>query len=123
FQETIKTVETVGFAQAYSFQYSARPGTPAAARPGQIDEAVKAGRLARLQALLSAQQAAFNQGLVGRTVDVLWEGPGRKKGQLAGRTPHLQAVHAESSLALQGRISAVEIVSASQNSLHGVIKH
>ena len=113
----------MGFAQAYSFKYSARPGTPAAERAEQIAEDVKADRLARLQALLFAQQAAFNQRLVGRTVDVLWDGPGRRTGQLSGRSPYLQAVHAEGDLALQGRISAVEIVSAGQNSLHGVIKH
>ncbi len=123
FQETMRTVETVGFAQAYSFKYSARPGTPAAGRPEQIGEEVKAERLQRLQALLSAQQAAFNRGMTGCTVDVLWEGPGRKEGQLSGRSPYLQAVHAEGGAALQGRISAVEIVSASQNSLQGVIKH
>ncbi len=123
FQETMRTVESVGFAQAYSFKYSARPGTPAAERAEQIAEDVKADRLARLQALLFAQQAEFNQRLVGRTVDVLWDGPGRKSGQLSGRSPYLQAVHAEGDMALQGRISAVEIVSAGQNSLHGVIKH
>ena len=122
FQETMRTVETVGFAQAYSFKYSARPGTPAAGRPGQVDEEVKADRLQRLQTLLSAQQAAFNRRTIGRTVDVLWEGQGKKDGQLSGRSPYLQAVHAEGERALQGRISAVEIVSASQNSLHGVIK-
>ena len=88
-----------------------------------MDEDVKADRLARLQALFSAQQAAFNQRTVGRTVDVLWEGQGKKAGQLSGRSPYLQAVHAEGDRALQGRISAVEIVSASQNSLHGVIKN
>ena len=123
FQETMRTVESVGFAQAYSFKYSARPGTPAAERPEQIAEDVKANRLARLQALLVAQQAAFNQRLLGRTVDVLWDRPGRRTGQLSGRSPYLQAVHAEGDMALQGRISAVEIVSAGQNSLHGVIKH
>ena len=119
----MRTVETVGFAQAYSFKYSARPGTPAAGRAGQMDEEVKADRLQRLQTLLSAQQAAFNRRTIGRTVDVLWEGQGKKDGQLSGRSPYLQAVHAEGERALQGRISAVEIVSASQNSLHGVIKH
>jgi tRNA-2-methylthio-N6-dimethylallyladenosine synthase len=122
FQETMRTVETVGFAQAYSFKYSARPGTPAAGRTGQVDEQVKADRLQRLQTLLSAQQAAFNRRTIGRTVDVLWEGQGKKDGQLSGRSPYLQSVHAEGERALQGRISAVEIVSASQNSLHGVIK-
>jgi tRNA-2-methylthio-N6-dimethylallyladenosine synthase len=123
FQETMLTVETVGFAQAYSFKYSARPGTPASGRPEQVEEDVKADRLARLQALLSAQQAAFNQRMIGRTLDVLWEGQGKKQGQLSGRSPYLQAVHAEGDPALQGRITAVEIVSASQNSLRGVIKH
>jgi tRNA-2-methylthio-N6-dimethylallyladenosine synthase len=123
FQETMRTVETVGFAQAYSFKYSARPGTPAAGRAGQVNEEVKADRLQRLQTLLSAQQAAFNHRTIGRTVDVLWEGQGKKEGQLSGRSPYLQAVHAEGDRALQGRISAVEIVSASQNSVHGVIKH
>ena len=122
FAETMRTVETVGFAQAYSFKYSARPGTPAADRDGQVAEAVKAERLARLQALLAGQQAEFNRGMVGRTVEVLWEGAGRKAGQLSGRSPYLQAVHAEGDLALLGRISCVEIVSASQISLHGVIK-
>lgn len=123
FQETLRTVETVEFAQAYSFKYSARPGTPAAERPAQIAEDVKADRLARLQALLSTQQAAFNKRMVGRTLDVLWEAPGKKPGQLSGRSPYLQAVHAEGDLALLGRISPVEIVSATQNSLHGVIKN
>ncbi len=122
FQETLRAVEAVGFAQAYSFKYSPRPGTPAAERAGQVDEYAKAERLARLQALLSAQQARFNRSMVGRTLDVLWEAPGKKLGQLSGRSPYLQAVHAEGDMALQRRISAVEIVSASQNSLHGVIK-
>jgi tRNA-2-methylthio-N6-dimethylallyladenosine synthase len=123
FLETMRTVEKVGFAQAYSFKYSARPGTPAADRAEQVAEEVKADRLARLQALLSAQQAAFNQRMVGRTIDVLWEGTGRKTGQLSGRSPYLQAVHAGGDPALHGRISAVEIVSAGPNSLQGVIKH
>jgi len=122
FQDTMRTVETVGFAQAYSFKYSARPGTPAAERVEQVDEEVKADRLARLQALLSAQQAAFNQRMVGRTLDVLWEGSGRKTGQLSGRSPYLQAVHAEGDPALHGRITAVEIAGAGPNSLQGVIK-
>jgi tRNA-2-methylthio-N6-dimethylallyladenosine synthase len=123
FQDTMRSVETVGFAQAYSFKYSARPGTPAAERAEQVAEDIKAARLARLQALLSAQQAAFNQRMVGRTLDVLWEGAGRKTGQLSGRSPYLQAVHAEGDPALHGRISAVEIIGAGPNSLQGVIKH
>ncbi|MGO9544043.1 MAG: tRNA (N6-isopentenyl adenosine(37)-C2)-methylthiotransferase MiaB [Rhodomicrobium sp.] len=123
FQETMRSVERVQFAQAYSFKYSARPGTPAAERGGQIGEDLKSDRLARLQALLSAQQTAFNRSMVGRTLDVLWEAPGKKEGQISGRSPYLQAVHAEGGKALLGRIGAVEIVSASQNSLQGVIKN
>ncbi len=123
FEETMRTAEKVQFAQAYSFKYSARPGTPAAEHEDQIADEVKAERLARLQELLSAQQAAFNRAMVGRTADVLWEAPGRKDGQLSGRSPYLQAVHAEGAYSLLGRITATEIVSASQNSLHGVIKN
>ena len=123
FEETMRTAEKVQFAQAHSFKYSARPGTPAAEHDDQIAEEVKAKRLARLQALLSAQQAAFNKAMAGRTLDVLWEAPGRKDGQLSGRSPYLQAVHAEGAHTLLGRITATEIVSASQNSLHGVIKN
>ncbi len=123
FEETMRVAETVTFAQAYSFKYSARPGTPAAERDGQLAEDVKAERLARLQELLRAQQAAFNAGTVGRRFDVLWETAGRKPGQIVGRSPYLQAVHAEGDPALLGGIAPVEILGASQNSLHGVIKH
>ncbi len=123
FEETMRVVETVTFAQAYSFKYSARPGTPAAERDGQLGEPVKAERLARLQDLLRAQQTAFNASMASRRLDVLWEAPGRKAGQIVGRSPYLQAVHAEGDAALLGRIAPVEIVGASQNSLRGVIKN
>ncbi len=123
FQETMGVVETVKFAQAYSFKYSARPGTPAAERSSQISDDVKADRLARLQSLLNAQQTAFNASMVGRTLNVLWENPGKKAGQIVGRSPYSQAVHAEAGLQLIGKITGVEIVSASQNSLQGVIKN
>jgi tRNA-2-methylthio-N6-dimethylallyladenosine synthase len=123
FQETMRVADTVQFAQAYSFKYSARPGTPAAEHKLQIDEDVKANRLARLQKRLAAQQAAFNGGHAGSILDVLWETPGKKEGQLSGRSPYLQAVHAEGEPALLGRITPVEIVSTGQNSLHGVIKN
>jgi tRNA-2-methylthio-N6-dimethylallyladenosine synthase len=112
----------VTFAQAYSFKYSARPGTPAAERDGQIDEDVKAGRLARLQELLRAQQTTFNASMIGRELSVLWEAAGRKPGQIVGRSPYLQGVHAEGGASLLGRITPVEIAGASQNSLLGVIK-
>ena len=123
FQETMRVVETVKFAQAYSFKYSARPGTPAAERSGQVSDDVKSDRLARLQSLLSAQQTAFNASMIGRELDVLWETPGRKAGQIVGRSPYLQAVYAEGGTELIGRTNAVEIVGASQNSLRAVIKN
>jgi tRNA-2-methylthio-N6-dimethylallyladenosine synthase len=123
FEETMRVVEAVKFAQAYSFKYSARPGTPAAERDEQLNEDVKAERLARLQELLRAQQTAFNASMAGRRLDVLWEATGRKEGQIVGRSPYLQAVYADGDAALLGRISPVEIAGASQNSLRGVIKN
>ena len=93
FAETLRLVTDVGFAQAYSFKYSARPGTPAAKLPDQVPEPVKAERLAQLQSLLDAQQAAFNQASVGRRLEVLLERRGRAASQLVGRSPALQAVH------------------------------
>ncbi len=123
FQETMRVVETVEFAQAYSFKYSARPGTPAAGRSSQIADDVKADRLARLQSLLNAQQKAFNERMAGRTLSVLWETPGKRAGQIVGRSPYLQAVHAEGEARLIGSIMSVEILGASQNSLSAVIKN
>ena len=83
------------YASAFSFKYSRRPGTPGAAMPRQVAEAEKSERLQRLQALLGEQQAAFNAACVGRTLPVLFEKPGRHAGQLVGRSPYLQAVHAD----------------------------
>ncbi|MFM9942648.1 MAG: tRNA (N6-isopentenyl adenosine(37)-C2)-methylthiotransferase MiaB [Hyphomicrobiaceae bacterium] len=122
FDMTLAMVRDIGFAQAYSFKYSPRPGTPAATMDHQIDEAVKAERLTRLQDLLQHQQAAFNARSVGRTIPVLFERAGRFAGQLVGRSPYLQPVHAEADLTLLGRIVPVEIASASLGSLSGVIK-
>ncbi|MGA7326497.1 MAG: TRAM domain-containing protein, partial [Rhodomicrobium sp.] len=123
FEQTIRVVEMVQFAQAYSFKYSARPGTPAAEHPSQISGEIKSDRLARLQALLSSQQVSFNRSMVGRTTEVLWDGPGKRDGQVSGRSPYLQAVHAEGEQSLLGRITPVQIVGASQNSLQGVVKN
>jgi tRNA-2-methylthio-N6-dimethylallyladenosine synthase len=123
FEETMRMVERVQFAQAYSFKYSPRPGTPAADRAAQVAEDVKSERLARLQALLFAQQTAFNAAMVGRTLSVLWESRGRNEGQVVGRSPYLQPVYAEGDPALIGHIADVEIVAASQNSLRAVIKN
>ena len=114
FQGTMQVVETVKFAQAYSFKYSARPGTPAADRGDKISEDVKSDRLARLQSLLNAQQTAFNASMVGRGLDVLWESLGKKAGQIVGRSPYLQAVHAEGAPQLIGRITPVEILGAAK---------
>ena len=118
FEETLALVRAVGYAQAFSFKYSPRPGTPAAARE-QIDEAVKAERLARLQALLAEQQAAFQRATVGRRCGVLIEKPGRHPGQMVGRSPWLQAVHLDAPAELAGRIVEVEITAAGPNSLAG----
>jgi tRNA-2-methylthio-N6-dimethylallyladenosine synthase len=121
FEATLDIVRQVGFAQAYSFKYSPRPGTPAA-NMEQLPEAVKIDRLARLQRLLEQQQTAFNSGCVGRVLPVLFEKLGRKTGQLVGRSPYLQAVHAEATPELLGRVLPVEIAAAGPNSLSGVIK-
>jgi tRNA-2-methylthio-N6-dimethylallyladenosine synthase len=121
FEATLALVREVRYAACFSFKYSRRPGTPAAAMPGQVAEEVKAERLARLQALLDEQQQAFNEGVVGRTVPVLFEREGRKPGQVVGRSPYLQAVWAEGPTALIGQIAAVEIVSAARNSLAGTL--
>jgi len=122
FCRTLDLVAQVGFAQAYSFKYSARPGTPAATMDGQIAEAVKDDRLRRLQQLLDGQQSSFNAGCVGKTFPVLFERAGRRAGQLIGRSPYLQAVHAEASDQHLGRILPVEISAAGPNSLSGVIR-
>lgn len=119
FEATLQLVRDVGFASAFSFKYSARPGTPAAAMHGQIAEEEKAERLARLQMLLSEQQRAFNTAQVERVLPVLVTGPGRKAGQSHGRSPYLQAVHFDDSDARPGEVVPVRIVSASQNSLAG----
>jgi tRNA-2-methylthio-N6-dimethylallyladenosine synthase len=122
FEETMRLVEEIGFAAAYSFKYSARPGTPAAALPDQVGEDVKTERLLRLQALIRSQQDAFNDGVIGRTLDVLFEKPGRHPGQIGGKSPYLQAVHVEAEQDLIGRIVPVTIISRGTNSLDGVLK-
>ncbi len=122
FTETLRLVETVGFAQAYSFKYSARPGTPAATIDDGLSEAVKTERLHTLQALLESQQISFNDSCIGKTFPVLFERPGRAAGQLVGRSPYLQPVHASAGDQLLGQILPVEIAAASKNSLSGVVQ-
>jgi len=122
FEATLSLVREVGYASAFSFKYSRRPGTPAAAMPGQTPDEVKEARLHRLQALLDEQQRAFNTAQEGRVLPVLFEKPGRRAGQLAGRSPYLQAVHAQAPDRLIGRIVPVRIESAARNSLAGVLE-
>lgn len=122
FEKTLELVREVGFASAFSFKYSRRPGTPASAMPGQIDEAVKAERLERLNQLLDEQQRAFNTSQVGKVMPVLFEKSGRHPGQIVGRSPYLQAVHAEGPESLIGTIAPVRIESAAKMSLAGVLE-
>jgi len=121
FEATLQLVREVGYAGAFSFKYSRRPGTPAAALAGQVAEEVKDERLAQLNALLEAQQQAFNDRQAGRVLPVLFEKPGRHHGQIIGRSPYLQAVHATAPDRLIGQIVPVRIESAARNSLAGVL--
>lgn len=119
FEETMRLVGEIDFIQAFSFKYSPRPGTPAASMPGQVDERVKADRLAQLQALLEKQQIAFNNNCIGQTMSVLLERKGRHEGQLVGRSPYMQAVHVSAPLDMLGTIASLHIDAASVNSLSG----
>jgi tRNA-2-methylthio-N6-dimethylallyladenosine synthase len=121
FESTLALVREIGYAQAFSFMYSARPGTPAATLPNQVPPAVKAERLQRLQDLLRRQQAEFNRSMIGRTLPVLFDHPGRHGGQLIGRSPYLQSVHASAAAALLGRVVDVVVADAGPNSLAGRI--
>ena len=121
FADTMALIEEVKYASAFSFKYSPRPGTPGAEMTDQVDNRVKSERLAALQDLLAKQQKAFNKACVGRTLPVLFERQGRKPGQLGGRSPYLQAVHAVGDLSLIGTVQPVAIVSGSKNSLLGKI--
>lgn len=121
FEETLSLIRAVNYAQAYSFKYSPRAGTPAATMEEQVDEQVKSDRLARLQALLGEQQLAFNQASVGRQVEVLLEREGKKPGQLVGKSPYLQSVHVLSPEAKIGDLVRVDIVGAGANSLEGAL--
>jgi len=119
FQDTLKVAREVGYASAYTFKYSPRPGTPAAERKDQVSEAVKNQRLAELQAQILEQTAAFNASCVGKTFDVLLEKPGRREGQLIGRSPYLQSVHLSANGLKIGDIAPISIKSVGPNSLSG----
>ncbi|MEP1962204.1 tRNA (N6-isopentenyl adenosine(37)-C2)-methylthiotransferase MiaB [Tateyamaria sp.] len=118
FQATLDLVEAVKYGYAYSFKYSTRPGTPAAER-AQVDVAQADDRLQRLQTLIVAQQQAIQQGMVGRTVSVLFEKPGRDPGQMVGKSEYLHAVHVTDSRVTAGDIAKVRITGSGRNSLSG----
>ncbi len=120
FEATLDLVGRVGFAQAYSFHYSARPGTPAALLP-QIGEAQKAARLQELQALLRRQQLDFNRAAIGRRPPVLFTQAGRQAGQWIGRTPYMQSMHVRAGRPLAGRVVEATVVDARWNSLEGTL--
>lgn len=121
-QRTLDLVKHVQYAQAYSFKYSIRPGTPAGIYDLQVPEEVKDERLSELQALLFEQQTAFNKSCVGRTIPVLFERDGRHEGQLIGRSPYMQSVYATAPKRHLHEISLVKIEKATQNSLSGEIQ-
>ena len=120
FEATLALVQQVKFAQCFSFKYSPRPGTPAAARK-PVPEAVKDARLQALQALLLSQQDDANLAAIGRTMPVLFEKPARNIDHLVGRTPWLQPVHVEGPHDLIGATRNVKIARLTANSLHGAL--
>jgi len=119
FRETLDLVGEIRFAQAFSFKYSPRPGTPAALAANQLTEEVKSERLATLQGLLAKQQRDFNEACVGRVLPVLFTKAGRHEGQIVGRSPYLQNVHVTAPANLVGEIVLVQIAGVSTNSLSG----
>ncbi len=121
FEDTLGLVREVGFIQAYSFKYSPRPGTPAAAIADQVPDAVKVERLATLQDLLNAQQLAFNQSCVGRVLPVLLDRSGKFPGQLVGRSPYMQPVHTDGPAELFGAIADLRVEAGFANSLSGIL--
>jgi tRNA-2-methylthio-N6-dimethylallyladenosine synthase len=121
FARTLALVRDIGFAQAFSFKYSPRPGTPAAAMPNQVADEIKAERLAALQTLIAGQQRDFNAAAIGGVMPVLFEKRGRHRGQLVGRSPYLQAVHAAAPERLIGAVMPVKVTQLLPNSLAGEI--
>jgi tRNA-2-methylthio-N6-dimethylallyladenosine synthase len=121
FEDTLKLVETVNFASSYVFAYSPRPGTPAAEKAEQVAEEVKAERMQRLMRLISTQQLRFNRRMVGTTQPVLIERPGRKDGQVIGKTPFMQSVVLENAVDRMGQLVDVAITEAYEFSLKGEV--
>ena len=121
FAATLALVRDVGYAQAFSFKYSPRPGTPAAGRDDRVPDEVAAERLTRLQCLLDEQKRRFNAAMVGRTLPVLFERKGRRPGQVAGRTPFMQWLHVTGAETLIGSVAEATVTDASANGLGGVL--
>ena len=117
FADTLKLIDRVGYASAYSFKYSQRPGTPAATEDVQVDEQVKSDRLSALQQLLDAQQLAFNKSAEGQEMDILIERAGGREGQMTGRSPFMQSVYLNGDAADIGKIRRMKIIEGRQNSL------
>jgi tRNA-2-methylthio-N6-dimethylallyladenosine synthase len=121
FSATVSLIDEIGYAGAYSFKYSARPGTPAADMAGQLTDAVTSERLYRLQEAVTRHQMAFNARWLGGTLDVLFEKPGHHPGQIVGRSPYLQPVHVMGPSTLIGTIRPVTITELRANSLVGAL--
>jgi len=121
FRQTLTLVDEVGFAGAYSFVYSARPGTPAAEMDDQVPPEEKSDRLQRLQAAITRQQRGFNAGFAGHTIDVLLEKPGKLPGQIVGRSPYSQAVHVMAPAGLIGSVKRVTVTEIGSNTLFGTL--
>jgi tRNA-2-methylthio-N6-dimethylallyladenosine synthase len=119
FRATLDLVDEIGFAQAYSFKYSQRPGTPAASAADQVPERVKSDRLAALQLALDKQKRQFNEACIGKVLTVLLEKPGRHLGQIVGRSPYLQSIHVKAAAEGIGEIVPALITEASANNLFG----
>jgi tRNA-2-methylthio-N6-dimethylallyladenosine synthase len=121
FTATLKILDDAGHVAAYSFKYSARPGTPAASQADQVPEVVKSERLHRLQERIVARQTAFLASRVGLTADILFERPGSRAGQMVGRSPWQQPIHVAGSPDLIGQIASVRIDRSTANSLFGTL--
>lgn len=121
FEDTLRLIETVGFASAFAFMYSPRPGTPAAEKAAQVPEAVKEARLARLLEHMQRQQLQFNQRSVGTVQRALFERPGRKQGQMIGKTPYMQSIVLENAVDYADQLVDVKITAAYANSLKGEV--
>ncbi len=121
FADTMTLIEDIQFAQAFSFKYSSRPGTPAAENGDQVPEDIKSARLSALQSLIAQQQKTFNTACIGQTLPVLLTGPGRHDGQMIGRSPYLQPIHLDAPETSQGMIVMAEIEASISNSLSASI--